>query len=405
MNIQAIVNDSIQLSIDEAVSSSNSYVFISIISVILFITIVYNSFAIIFYEKAIVTDNQNPTPNKPHISKKNIYMYNIILYVVYIFTIFVFTNNYPFFKSILFPIIISLIFIISFYFIPLIICKLDVIMKNRIQTFLHNFFGKYFLKSKNNSSITEDIAEALHISKNKINEEKEIIENIEKLNLTNVSSIMTPRVSIIAIDINSSFHSLVSDFIDSGYSRIPIYSGSLDTIKGILYIKDILPYLHKQNSFRWQTLIRPAYFTPETKKIDDLLEEFQKLKIHIAIVIDEYGGTSGLVSLEDILEEILGEIHDEFDDDSELQYLKINDNTYICNGIISINDIIKILELPDNYFDTIKGEADSLAGLILEIKGDFPKLHEEIVFNNLIFKIEDEDERRIKKIKVILHEN
>ncbi|HON53186.1 MAG TPA: transporter associated domain-containing protein [Bacteroidales bacterium] len=249
-----------------------------------------------------------------------------------------------------------------------------------------------------------NIAEALHVSSHEVNQEKEIIEGIAKLQQKVVSNIMTPRVSIFALDIATNFKDLVHETTHIGYSRVPVFSGTLDTIKGILYVKDLLPHLEKSQGFRWQTLIRPAYFIPETKKIDNLLEEFQKTKIHLAVVIDEYGGTSGIVTLEDILEEILGEINDEFDDESDELYTKVNDTTYIFEGKISIHDVCKIIQLPEDFFDSHKGDADSLAGFILELTGDFPKLHQQIIYKHLQFLIEEEDNRRISKIKLNIQE-
>lgn len=250
-----------------------------------------------------------------------------------------------------------------------------------------------------------NIAEALHVSSHEVNQEKEIIEGIAKLQQKVVSNIMTPRVSIFALDIATNFKDLVQETIHIGYSRVPVYSKTLDNIQGILYVKDLLPHLEKSQGFRWQTLIRPAYFIPETKKIDNLLEEFQKTKIHLAVVIDEYGGTSGIVTLEDILEEILGEINDEFDDESDELYSKIDESTFMFEGKISIHDVCKIVKLPEDFFDTHKGDADSLAGFILELTGDFPKLHDKVPYQHLEFVIEEEDDRRISKIKLIITEN
>jgi putative hemolysin len=257
--------------------------------------------------------------------------------------------------------------------------------------------------SKKNNTITEDLAEALNITSSEFNEEKEILEGIVKLKQKNVSSIMTPRVEIFALEISTSFSEIIPGIINSGYSRIPVYTETLDSIKGILYVKDILPHLHKNSNFRWQTLIRPPYFIPESKKIDNLLEEFQKTKIHLAVVIDEYGGTCGIVTLEDILEEILGEINDEFDEINDEKYTKIDEKNYLFYGKTGITDVCKILNLAEDFFDLQKGDADSLAGLILEMKGDFPNLYEEFEYNNLHFKIEEEDKRRILKIKITIH--
>ena len=193
--------------------------------------------------------------------------------------------------------------------------------------------------------------------------------------------------------------------IKSGYSRIPVYSGTRDNIKGVLYIKDLLAHLDKPANFRWQTLVRPAFYVPETKKIDDLLNEFQENKVHLAIVVDEYGGTSGIVTLEDILEEIVGEINDEFDVAAEeVDFTKIDDFTYIFEGKTTLNDFYKVFGLEEKVFDDIKGESDTIAGLILENQGKIPEKNASIQLDNFIFRIEAVDSRRIKRIKVtIIH--
>ena len=190
---------------------------------------------------------------------------------------------------------------------------------------------------------------------------------------------------------------------ENNYSRIPVYQDNSDNIRGVLYIKDLLPHLSKTDAFRWQSLIRPPYFVPETKKIDDLLREFQENKVHIAIVVDEYGGTSGLVTLEDILEEIVGEINDEFDEEEKF-YTKLNYNTYIFKGKVLLADFCRILNLDDDEFDEVEGDADSLAGLLLELKGDFPSAHEKIEYENFTFEILSIEERRIAKVKVTIHQ-
>ncbi|WP_455062230.1 transporter associated domain-containing protein, partial [Prevotella sp.] len=181
----------------------------------------------------------------------------------------------------------------------------------------------------------------------------------------------------------------------------PVYQDNKDNIRGVLYIKDLLPHLSKPANFRWQSLIRPSYFVPETKKIDDLLREFQENKVHIAIVVDEFGGTSGIVTLEDILEEIVGEINDEYDEE-EHNYTKLDANSYIFEGKTLLNDFTKILNLPDDEFDDVEGDADSLAGLLLEIKGDFPAVHEILKYKRYTFEVLEIDERRISKVKVII---
>ena len=186
------------------------------------------------------------------------------------------------------------------------------------------------------------------------------------------------------------------------YSRIPVYQDNTDNIRGVLYIKDLLPHLTKSSNFRWQSLIRPPYFVPETKKIDDLLREFQDNKVHIAIVVDEFGGTSGIVTLEDILEEIVGEINDEYDEEEKF-YSKLNYNTFVFEGKTLLSDFCKILNVDDEEFEEVEGDADSLAGLLLEIKGDFPSMHEKIDYKNYTFEVMQIEERRISKIKVTVH--
>lgn len=213
---------------------------------------------------------------------------------------------------------------------------------------------------------------------------------------------MTSRQDIVDLDIRSSFTDVLKCIVENNYSRIPVYQDNVDHIRGILYIKDLLPHLNKSASFRWQSLIRPPYFVPETKKIDDLLREFQENKVHIAIVVDEFGGTSGLITLEDILEEIVGEINDEFDEE-EKTYSKLNYNTYIFEGKTLLSDFCKILQIDDDEFSEVEGDADSLAGLLLELKGDFPSMHEKIDYKNYTFEVFGIEERRISRIKVIIH--
>jgi gliding motility-associated protein GldE len=212
---------------------------------------------------------------------------------------------------------------------------------------------------------------------------------------------MTSRQDVVDLDFKATFQDVMKCVVENNYSRIPVYQDNSDNVRGILYIKDLLPHLSKGNNFRWQSLIRPPYFVPETKKIDDLLREFQENKVHIAIVVDEYGGTSGIVTLEDILEEIVGEINDEYDEEEKF-YQRINANTFIFEGKTLLSDFYKVLNLDDDVFEDVEGDADSLAGLLLEIKGDFPKLHEKIVYQNFTFEILDMEERRISKVKVIL---
>ena len=214
--------------------------------------------------------------------------------------------------------------------------------------------------------------------------------------------VMTSRQDIVNLDILSSFSDVLKCVVENNYSRIPVYQDNTDNIRGILYIKDLLPHLSKPAGFRWQSLIRPPYFVPETKKIDDLLREFQENKVHIAIVVDEYGGTSGLVTLEDILEEIVGEINDEYDEEEKV-YSKLNYNTYLFEGKVLLTDFCKILNIDDSEFEEVEGDADSLAGLLLELKGDFPSAHEKIDYKNFTFEILSIEERRISRVKVTRH--
>jgi gliding motility-associated protein GldE len=214
--------------------------------------------------------------------------------------------------------------------------------------------------------------------------------------------IMTSRIDIVDINIKAPFSDVLACIVDNNYSRIPVYQDTQDNIKGVLYIKDLLPHLNKPEGFRWQTLIRPAYFVPETKMIDDLLRDFQQDKVHMAIVVDEFGGTSGIVTMEDILEEIVGEINDEYDDE-EKPYQRLNQNTYIFEAKTLISDFTKILNLDDDYFEHIEGEAETLAGLLLEIKGEFPIQGERINYKNFTFDVLEVDQRRIVKVKVIAH--
>ena len=247
----------------------------------------------------------------------------------------------------------------------------------------------------------DELEQALDMTdKEEIRDEKEMLEGIIRFSDEMVKEIMTSRQDIVSIDIKSSFKDVIDNIVKNNYSRIPVYQGSIDNIRGILYIKDLLPHIGKSNTFRWQTLIRPAHFVPETKKIDDLLREFQTNKVHIAIVVDEFGGTSGVITLEDILEEIVGEISDEYDEEDN-GYVKLDYKTYVFEGKTKIVDLCRILSLDDDYFEKFD-EADTLAGLLLELKGDFPGIHEKFEFGNLLFEILKKDQRRIARVKVTI---
>jgi len=261
-----------------------------------------------------------------------------------------------------------------------------------------SFINKRFQTKKQNLSI-DDISHALDITEDKITEDKKILKSIVKFGNIDVKEIMKSRVDVIAVDTLIRFKKLLSVIIDSGYSRIPVYEDNFDNIKGILYIKDLLPHLQKDDKFEWQNLSRQAYFVPETKKINDLLGEFQSKKNHMAIVVDEYGGTSGIVTLEDILEEIVGEITDELDED-DIVFEKLNNNTFVFEGKTLLNDFYRIIECENDVFEELKGDAETLAGVVLEYKGEIPKKNETIKILNFDFTILAVDNRRIKKIEI-----
>lgn len=251
----------------------------------------------------------------------------------------------------------------------------------------------------------DDLEQALELTdKNEIKEEQSMLQGIIRFGDETAKEVMTSRQDVVDLDIKSSFQEVLNCIVENNYSRIPVYQDNSDNIRGVLYIKDLLPHLTKPATFRWQSLIRPPYFVPETKKIDDLLREFQDNKVHIAIVVDEFGGTSGIVTLEDILEEIVGEINDEYDEE-EKNYTKINRNTYVFEGKTLLTDFCKILDVTDEEFEEVEGDADTLAGLLLELKGDFPVVHEKLNYKNYLFEILKIEERRIAKIKVIVKEN
>ena len=259
--------------------------------------------------------------------------------------------------------------------------------------------------SKKNYNISVDeLSQALELTdKNEISEESNILEGVIRFGGETVKEVMTPRMDIVDLEVQASFSEVMACVVENAYSRIPVYEDSIDNIKGILYIKDLLPYLKKGDDFKWQNLVRPAFFVPETKMIDDLLRDFQANKIHIAIVVDEFGGTLGIVTMEDIIEEIVGEINDEYDDE-ERTYVKLNDTTYVFEAKTLLSDFYKILKLDTDEFEEVEGEADTLAGLLLEIKGEFPKLHEKLDFKNYHFEVLEKDARRILKIKVVVDE-
>ena len=260
------------------------------------------------------------------------------------------------------------------------------------------------MQKENRQLSVDDLEQALELTdKNDIKEEQSMLQGIIRFGDETAKEVMTSRQDIVDLDIRSSYADVLKCIVENNYSRIPVYQDNTDSIRGVLYIKDLLPHLGKPASFRWQSLIRPPYFVPETKKIDDLLREFQENKVHIAIVVDEFGGTCGIVTLEDILEEIVGEINDEFDED-EKTYSKLNYNTYLFEGKTLLSDFCRILQIDDDEFSDVEGDADTLAGLLLEIKGDFLSIHEKIDYLNYTFEVVGLEERRISRVKVIIHE-
>ena len=261
-----------------------------------------------------------------------------------------------------------------------------------------SFLNKRFSKKNHNISVDE-LSHALELTdKAEISEESNILEGIIRFGGETAKEVMTSRLDVVDLEIRTPYTEVLKCVVENAYSRIPIYAGTRDNIKGVLYIKDLLPHLNKGDNFRWQTLIRPAYFVPETKMIDDLLRDFQANKIHIAIVVDEFGGTSGIVTMEDIIEEIVGEIHDEYDDE-ERTYAVLNDHTWVFEAKTLLTDFYKVTKIDEETFDEVSGDADTLAGLLLELKGEFPVLHEKLSFNRYEFEVLEMDNRRILKVK------
>ena len=264
-----------------------------------------------------------------------------------------------------------------------------------------SLFDKY-LKNRMHSISMEEISQAIDLAdKNKELEEKHILKGLINFGNTSVRQIMKPRTEVSCVDISTDAQELLKTINSGSYSRIPIYEDNFDQVKGILYIKDLLPHIHKTTNFNWRDLIRPTLFVPEHKKIDDLLQEFQDKRVHMAIVVDEYGGTSGIVTMEDILEEVFGEIKDEFDE-AELAYSKLDENTFIFEGKTALHDIAKIVNLPLDYFEKVKGDSETLGGLLMEIKEEIPSKGEKIIYNNIAFTVESADSRRIKRVKMYI---
>ncbi|WP_417942637.1 gliding motility-associated protein GldE [Flavobacterium sp. RS13.1] len=266
-----------------------------------------------------------------------------------------------------------------------------------VTLYLHNKLGK----QKTNFSV-DQLSQALELtdSEGTSSEEQKILEGIVSFGNTDTKQVMSPRIDIFALEISETFAEIYPKIIETGFSRIPVYRDNIDQIEGVLFVKDLLPYID-ETEFDWTTLIREAFFVPENKKLDNLLKDFQSLKSHLAIVVDEYGGTSGLVSLEDVIEEIVGDISDEFDDE-HLNFSQIDENNFLFEGKINLKDFYRIINVDENLFESRKGEAETLAGFILEILGNFPKKNQKIAFENYVFTIETVDNKRIKQIKVTI---
>lgn len=266
-----------------------------------------------------------------------------------------------------------------------------------ITIYLENKLGK----KKSNLSVSQ-LSQALELtsSEETSDEEQKILEGIVSFGKTDASQVMSPRIDVFAIEDDETFQEILPKILDKGYSRIPVYRDNIDQIEGVLYVKDLLPHLHKKD-FDWKNLLREPFFVPENKKLDDLLKDFQGMKSHLAVVVDEYGGTSGVVTLEDIIEEIVGDISDEFDDEN-INYSQIDALNYLFEGKINLKDFYRIIDVDDELFESKKGEAETLAGFILELMGSFPKKGQKIPFNKVLFTIETVDQKRIKQIKVTL---
>ncbi|MDR1742300.1 MAG: gliding motility-associated protein GldE [Dysgonamonadaceae bacterium] len=264
-----------------------------------------------------------------------------------------------------------------------------------------NIFSKSFIQRKHEISM-DDLSKALEITSNEMAHEQEIdmLEGIIRFKDKTVDDILITRSDMVALDLQTPFREVVHFIIDAGYSRIPVYEENPDNIKGILYVKDLLPHLNKLDSFRWQSLVRQAYFVPSTKRIDDLLEEFRANKNHMAIVVDEYGGTMGLLTMEDILEEIVGDISDEYDEETKC-YTLAPDGSYLFEGKTTLEEFIKITGVPESDFEAIAEDVDTLAGLMLEVKGDFPKRKEVVLYKHYTFQTEEMNKRRIVKVRFV----
>ncbi|KLT71603.1 MULTISPECIES: gliding motility-associated protein GldE [unclassified Flavobacterium] len=295
-------------------------------------------------------------------------------------------NNIKFAKWVAYPVVV----------LDKLLSPISLPMRS-VTLYLQNKLGK----QKNNFSVNQ-LSQALELtdSEGTSSEEQKILEGIVSFGNTDTKQVMSPRIDIFALEISESFEAIYSRIVEKGFSRIPVYRDNIDQIEGVLFVKDLLPHLDKKE-FDWVSLIREPFFVPENKKLDNLLKDFQSLKSHLAIVVDEYGGTSGLVSLEDVIEEIVGDISDEFDDEN-LNFSQIDEKNFLFEGKINMKDFYRIVEVNEDAFESRKGEAETLAGFILEILGNFPKKDQKIAFENCVFTIETVDKKRVKQIKVTL---
>jgi putative hemolysin len=265
-----------------------------------------------------------------------------------------------------------------------------------------SIFDKYLKKQMHNISV-EEINQAIDIAdENKEIEEKHILKGIISFGNTSVKQIMKPRTEVSGIDISTDAQELLTTIVGWSYSRIPVYEDTFDQVKGILYVKDLLPHIHKKTNFNWQNLLKQPFYVPEHKKIDDLLQEFQDKRVHMAIVVDEYGGTKGIVTMEDILEEVFGEIKDEFDEVDEISFTKIDDLTYHFEGKTPLLELCKILNFNNDYFEKVRGDADTIGGLLMEIEGKIPNKGTKIILDYLSFTVIAADTRRIKRVQLEL---
>jgi len=290
-------------------------------------------------------------------------------------------------------------FMAGLWKILVIVCRPVAVPLMKMSSIVEKRFEK-----KGYQATVEELHQALEIATSTdetTREEKEILKGIVNFGTISVKQIMQSRVDIAAVDIEKDFHELVSFIKNSGFSRMPVYRETLDKIEGVLHIKDLLPFIDREAGFNWQALVRPGFFVPETKKIDSLLKDFQEKHVHMAIVVDEYGGTSGLVTLEDVIEEIIGEINDEFDEAGQ-NFQRLDEHTYIFEGRTTLHDFCKVLNLPSDTFDDVRGESESLGGLILELNEGFPSAGDHIRFRQFTFTIESLDKKRIRRVRVTL---